>query len=116
MGNAYVYIDGFNFYYGVVKNTAYKWLWRTSLLLSDRLQLEDLPGDTDELQPHVSAVEQRIVQVTVDRRRLSRTARQAAPSIPHEIHKLGSLALPVVLQQNVSQRLVRRVLSLYVHR
>ncbi len=26
MGKTYVYVDGFNFYYGAVKNTPYKWL------------------------------------------------------------------------------------------
>jgi len=34
MGNAFVYVDGFNFYYGVVKGTKYKWLDVQSLIVA----------------------------------------------------------------------------------
>jgi hypothetical protein len=34
LGDAFVYVDGFNFYYGVVKGTGYKWLNIESLIVA----------------------------------------------------------------------------------
>ncbi len=45
MEKAYIYIDGFNFYYGLVKNTPYKWLNLKSLfekIISKNLEISKI--------------------------------------------------------------------------